>query len=363
MHYSVTSVNKMALRKEHLTLEIKQLEDNIKKKYHELKNNAFQTQRSLEKQYKPIIEPLKELSNKMVDAVVKTEPKEEEREDPPLQETLFKDENYEENFMDSREATDTEGEEEEEVVPQARTSFSGDSEFVSFIRINNIDELLESYLKFIYEDSQDEADFTYGIYYDGATWKMGSYEVRFYDNDVIIDGVRYKGTPGLFELIFKKHPSNTFTQNDLKTYKTMLMYTKAHVSEDGKIKSNRGYKYTNIISNMFPPRKRTKRLSLALEVLNKSIQDRDLRRKVAMPRVPPGFQEKRKKLGEGLMLKVNNAIVNYTHWDDPNELCDRLRLLVASKYAGNTNHDSEIVSILEELKEADIIKDFDRVNI
>lgn len=45
----------------------------------------------------------------------------------------------------------------------------------------------------------------------------------------------------------------------------------------------------------------------------------------------------------------------YEYYDDPNELVDRLMLLVSSKTAGNTNHDQEINSIVEELRERNII--------
>lgn len=51
----------------------------------------------------------------------------------------------------------------------------------------------------------------------------------------------------------------------------------------------------------------------------------------------------------------NNKNNSYTHWDDPNELVDRLRLLVASKSAGHSGHTNEILSIVEELREAHII--------
>lgn len=46
---------------------------------------------------------------------------------------------------------------------------------------------------------------------------------------------------------------------------------------------------------------------------------------------------------------------DYIYWDNPNELVDRLKLLIASQSAGNTNHTNEINSIIEELKEAGII--------
>lgn len=47
--------------------------------------------------------------------------------------------------------------------------------------------------------------------------------------------------------------------------------------------------------------------------------------------------------------------VDYVHWDDPDELVNRLRLLDASRQAGNNAHDNELLSILEERSEAGII--------
>jgi ABC-type ATPase involved in cell division len=44
------------------------------------------------------------------------------------------------------------------------------------------------------------------------------------------------------------------------------------------------------------------------------------------------------------------------YWNDPNELVDRLRLLLASQSAGNTGVSNEILSIFEELYESGITK-------
>jgi len=55
------------------------------------------------------------------------------------------------------------------------------------------------------------------------------------------------------------------------------------------------------------------------------------------------------------VMKVTNKKVDYVHWDNSNELVDRLRLLNASRRAGNGAHDNEIQSILEELCEAGLI--------
>lgn len=47
--------------------------------------------------------------------------------------------------------------------------------------------------------------------------------------------------------------------------------------------------------------------------------------------------------------------MDYVNWDNPNEIVNRLRLLMASQAAGNTSHANEIISIMEELREAEII--------
>lgn len=68
-------------------------------------------------------------------------------------------------------------------------------------------------------------------------------------------------------------------------------------------------------------------------------------------------RKKRKALGKSLkaaFIPYNENIV-YEYYDDPNEMCDRLQLLVSSQSAGNSNHDQEINSILEELRERNII--------
>lgn len=67
-----------------------------------------------------------------------------------------------------------------------------------------------------------------------------------------------------------------------------------------------------------------------------------------------------KRKGKGLqtdymIVNENNQVPEFTYWDDPNELVERLRLLVSSKSAGHSAHNNEILSIIEELREANII--------
>lgn len=57
---------------------------------------------------------------------------------------------------------------------------------------------------------------------------------------------------------------------------------------------------------------------------------------------------------EADFIPYNENIV-HEFYDDPNELCDRLRLLIASRTAGNSNHSQEINSIISELREVGVI--------
>ncbi|KAL6268136.1 hypothetical protein P5V15_001227 [Pogonomyrmex californicus] len=44
------------------------------------------------------------------------------------------------------------------------------------------------------------------------------------DDSVIVGDARYLGTPGLYELIFKRLPDVVYTENDKQTYKNTVDY-------------------------------------------------------------------------------------------------------------------------------------------
>ncbi|KAE9530111.1 hypothetical protein AGLY_011573 [Aphis glycines] len=156
-----------------------------------------------------------------------------------------------------------------------------------------------------------DIDKTYGpkINTNGNMY-LGKKEIKLVDNTLTIEDSSYPITPGLGNLIFSKSPK-LYTSNDLKTYKSILNKTSAHLTADGSKIKKGGNKYTDIIQNLFPS-------------------------------------------GSGLSVKLQKH--NLVYWNDPNELVDRLRLLLASKAAGNTGVSNEILSIFEELREAGLIK-------
>jgi hypothetical protein len=165
-------------------------------------------------------------------------------------------------------------------------------------------------------------DNVYGVYFNNGGTMLGDKRVDLdKQDDVIIDQKRYAGTPGLYELIFMKFPNETIvTKLDKQKYKSILLATNAHRrghSMHNPILGNRGHKYKNIIASLLSG----------------------------------------KKVGKGIprAMTLNDNKTDYIHWDDPNELVDRLRLLEASRQAGHNAHDNEILSIIEELREAGLI--------
>ncbi|KYN35074.1 THAP domain-containing protein 9, partial [Trachymyrmex septentrionalis] len=102
-------------------------------------------------------------------------------------------------------------------------------------------------------ETKNEIDFIYGVYFDENSMMLGNKKFDIdTDDTIIIDGVRNKGTPGLYELIFKKIPNDAiYTENDKQTYKHILLMMNAHRRDNNvrmPIKSNKGHKYKNIIA-------------------------------------------------------------------------------------------------------------------
>ncbi|KAL6265892.1 hypothetical protein P5V15_002726 [Pogonomyrmex californicus] len=76
---------------------------------------------------------------------------------------------------------------------------------------------------------------------------------------------------------------------------------------------NKGYKYINIIAPLVSTYKRSDK------------------KDAGMGNIPS-------------IMKLNDNKIDHVHWDDPNELVDRFRLLDASHRAGYNAHDNEMLS-------------------
>lgn len=187
-------------------------------------------------------------------------------------------------------------------------------------------------LKKIYR--QNNFHIPFGIRSENKKLMMGNSSVRLVkmenpvNNDrismIVVNDEPYEMTPGLEELLLRKKPDlSLVSEKDKLVYKDILYTTNAHkrdYSPHGQFKGDRSIKYKCIIKPLFSTDTFSKGGSL------------------------PKFKK----------YRDNTDLV---YWDDPNELIERLQLLIASRDAGNSNHDNEILAIIEELKEAGIIKE------
>lgn len=169
----------------------------------------------------------------------------------------------------------------------------------------------------------------FGVRIERGNPMIGKSRISMTDGSIVIDGVSYKKSPGLIELLLKKTPDlSMISTEDKLIYKEILEKTNAHRRDfDSKkpIKSNKGQKYVSIIKPLF------------------KLPEKD-------------FKKDSESVGYGLpILKKLRKYTDYVYWDDPNELVDRLRLLLATRDAGNTGVDNEIISIIEELRESGIL--------
>ncbi|KYM75539.1 hypothetical protein ALC53_14060 [Atta colombica] len=86
---------------------------------------------------------------------------------------------------------------------------------------------------------------------NGLMFGNKPFDVNEADN-IIIDGVRYADTRGLYELIFKRILDDLhYTKDDMQVQEYMLLVTNAHKHKhhsQGRILSNRGYKYKHVIA-------------------------------------------------------------------------------------------------------------------
>jgi hypothetical protein len=99
-------------------------------------------------------------------------------------------------------------------------------------------------------DENNKLDKVYGIRSYGTRWLLGKSSITISDDNIHIDVQEFKGSPGVFELLFMRNPyKDVYNEKDLITYKEILNTTNAHkqsYDEKHQVISNRGKKYKNI---------------------------------------------------------------------------------------------------------------------
>ena len=184
--------------------------------------------------------------------------------------------------------------------------------------------------------SKGGIDKTFGLDVKNKRFQIGDKPITIKDDNIIIEGVEYEGTRGLWELIMSNEPRN-FTEKDFTNYGELLIQTNTIYQNNNpnqnRAKSSGGYKWNNLIKPIWKEVKKRKRLKTIEEEEDKYKEFEE-----------PDENEEAK--GEGLKILPS----------DPNALIDRFDLLFSSKKAGHTGVRNEIVSILDELKRQGVIK-------
>lgn len=342
----------------------------LKKKYKTLKSDIVKSQTNLEKSYHPITKPLKQL----IETIQKSEPitPKFEISTPKLlnRSSLMRERKYkqapqnEPSELDSRNITprtlyqptmtetvyeasgndatlpDMSGSPTQQYIDESIRQFADltrDENVVFKEYLSQYDELPRVFIKESIQDTEGNFDHRFGIRHDFELDKfsIGDSEITFDGPDMIIKKIRYKGTPGLYELLLKKNPLG-YTKKDEEEYRDIMKRTNAlYTRHDPKL----------------PLMRSTKDTKTKYERVIQPIKGRS--RSGSAPTI-----QTRSKVGKGnlTLMKINKYPLEYKYFDDYNEIVDRLKLLLASEAAGNNAHNNEIVSILEELKEAGIIK-------
>jgi hypothetical protein len=166
--------------------------------------------------------------------------------------------------------------------------------------------------------SKSGVDKTFGLYDKDGEFYMGDKKVLLSGDNLIIDGKEYVGTPGIWELITSKDPdAEILTDDDYENYQDILIGTNAmrqnNSPASAKPKGNKSKKWRVYVKPIW-----------------------DMYKDSLGP-----------KSGEG----VSTVIIP----SDPNALLERFDLLMASKGAGNTGVQNELVSICDELLRQKII--------
>ncbi|KAJ2937565.1 hypothetical protein O0L34_g12962 [Tuta absoluta] len=211
--------------------------------------------------------------------------------------------------------------------------------------------IINEYLKSEHRYTKPEL---YIVYFLNGEPHIGNSKVIFTDDHNLQIGNKvFETTRGLVDLLFNKSMSGDFyTKKDVNTYKDIVEMTNANRQEFDENKQRRG--------------DRSKKYTLIWKQEG-NWMDNVVNTTTTTTTPKPGAtttttaapmrmgDKKYEGKGINLTLKRYRPKTDYVYWDDANELVDRLRLLYASQMAGNTGHENEINSIIEELIEAGII--------
>lgn len=345
----------------------------VKRKYQALKSDVASMQIRQEKGLKPIIEPLQELIKTIKSELpTKQEPKSSSLFSTPQKEKYdeysFLNEvpkrrqtNIYQKYLPSKIPSFLESEDVFETIAHEDVFSEPTTEDITqnileMTQTPAYNEYLESFHPLVRSfvdasiKSDRDLDHTHGLKHDASTekWKIGDTLVDFEQENFKVQNITYKGTPGLYELLFFQEPVG-YTSKDLEDYMDILKRTNAYrrnYDPNEQVQGTTDSKYLTII----------KPYLIRKKIIKPSKSSYSSASSLDRPK-PPTTRKRTLRSQEGAgMLDLSNKKIDFVYYDNINEIVERLKLLVSSQMAGHTGHQNEIESILEELREAKIIE-------
>jgi len=218
----------MERKNKQLTLQIAKLKEVVRRKFRQFKDGGVESEKLLERQYKPIIKELKKVVPKTEDVSMKQEveaPKTEEEDDEPMDFESDDDDYYIGRRSFKPESVSTPRVETSQ-LQDALASPLGLQTASTYIAEQFDNPLTRKYMTMFIKDAggkQRTIDHEYGPRFDksGQTLMVGDKPIEFdTDGTIIINDTRYRPSEGLYELLFKRMPDNdVYTTDDLNLYK------------------------------------------------------------------------------------------------------------------------------------------------
>ncbi|CAG9762635.1 unnamed protein product [Ceutorhynchus assimilis] len=252
----------------------------IRKKYLALKLERKEEDEALDRIINPITEPLREFVEKTVGRKVQVKHEKVKLEAPK---TYFESEpklprNVEfqpaeiiaqtsENLI----SDDDDDDGAEDVFYEPLQHLKEDLQKSIHDRSGAYEEFLDQYPKVAqeyvdrYYKQSDEIDHSYGLKHDMKTddWSMGSQKVNFLPNgDIKVGAVSYKGTQGLYDLLFLKKPIYQ-TEDDKLQFTDILNRTNVHRRDfdpSKQVKGSTSSKYRQFVKPLVSSSSEAKRL-------------------------------------------------------------------------------------------------------
>lgn len=300
----------------------------VKKKIKSLNEDKVELASTLQETFQPITKPLNTLLEQMDSKNNKTK--------EGKTETKLSNKEHDYNKDDDDDDEDSYEDADEESDPNNSSITSESMEELDSFQGDAINPLAKSYLDSVVINKVKKVP--YGIHLQSNGCYIGDSIISFHQNYLIIKNVKFEYTPGLMELLFKKEPNEALVQvGDSANYLKIITMTNAHRRNflpNGQIQGDRSTKYSLYIKQLSLPPSGKKGGCVNASSSSSSSMD----------------------MNKSLLMKKYTPNTDFKYWDDPNELIDRLRLLIGSQNAGNNSHNNEIIAIIEELQEANIIE-------